>query len=271
MPDVEAGGQVEIVPDGPAGCFVVRVDGREQSYVDLGDPTRLAFDYVRRIGDVLDAVAPPGKPIRVVHVGGAGLTIPRYVTATRPRSAQVVLEPAGALTALVRAQLPLPRHSGIKVRAVDGVSGVAALRDDYADVMVVDAFDDGRVPIGLLEAEHLAQVGRVLDPDGCYVLNLVDQAPFALARDVVAGLRGVFSTLMVSAEPATLRGRRPGNLLVTASRGGVPLADLRRRAASSPAPYQVLDDRLVSDTLGGGRALRASTQAPQPARRHLDR
>lgn len=252
---------VEIVADGAAGCFVVRIDGREQSYVDLSDATRLAFDYVRRIGDVLDALAPAGQPIRVVHVGGAGLTLPRYVAATRPTSAQVVLEPDEALTARVRDELPLPRRSGIKVRAVDGVAGVAALRDDYADVVVVDAFDQGRVPIGLLESEHLAQIGRVLHPDGCYVLNLVDQAPFALARDVVAGLREVFSSLMVSAEPATLRGRRPGNLLVTAGRSGVPLADLRRRAASSPAPYQVLDDRRVSDTFGGGRALRT----PPPA------
>lgn len=247
---------IEIVPDGAAGCFVVRIDGREQSYVDLNDPTRLAFDYVRRIGDVLDAVAPPGNPIRVVHVGGAGLTLPRYVAATRPTSAQVVLEPAEVLTARVREELALPRRSGIKVRAVDGVTGIAALRDDYADVVVVDAFEHGSVPIGLVEAAHFAEIGRVLQPEGCYVLNLVDQAPFALARDAVAGLREVFTSLMVSAEPATLRGRRPGNLLITAGRTGVPLTDLRRRAASSSAPYQVLDDRLVSDTLGGGHPLR---------------
>ncbi len=253
---------IEIAPDGAAGCFVVRIGGREQSYVDLGDPTRLAFDYVRRIGDVLDALAPAGEPIRVVHVGGAGLTLPRYVAATRPTSAQVVLEPATEVTARVREELPLPRRSGIKVRAVDGVTGIAALRDDYADVVVVDAFDAGKVPLGLVQAEHFAQLARVLRPDGCYVLNLVDEAPFTHARDTVAGLREVFSTLMVSAEPATLRGRRPGNLLITAARTRVPLEDLRRRAASSPAPYQVLDDRRVSDTFGGGRPLRATAAAP---------
>lgn len=252
---------VEIVADGGAGCFIVRVGGREQSYVDLNDPTRLAFDYVRRVGDVLDALAPPSEPIRVVHVGGAGLTLPRYVAATRPTSAQVVLEPAENLTARVRDELPLPRRSGIKVRAVDGVTGIAALRDGYADVVVVDAFERGNVPVGLVEAEHFAQIGRVLLPTGCYVLNLVDQAPFTLARDTVAGLREVFTSLMISAEPATLRGRRPGNLLITAGRNGVPLADLRRRAASSPAPYQVLDDRRVSDTFGGGHPLRSRTGA----------
>ncbi len=243
---------LEIVPDGPEGCFVVRIDGRDQSYVDLTDPTHLAFDYVRRIGDVLDAVAPPGVPLRLVHVGGAGLTLARYVTATRPTSAQIVLEPDPAMTERVRAELPLPRRSGIKVRPVDGVRGVAALRDDMADVVVVDAFDDGEVPGELLEVEHLAEVARVLAPDGCYVLNLADRAPFTLAREAVAGLREVFGAIMVSAEPATLRGRRPGNLLVCAGARSVPLEALRSRAASSAAPYRVLDSQRVSDSLGGG-------------------
>ena len=246
---------LEILADGGADCWVVRVDGRDQSHVDLRDLTRLAFDYVRRIGDVLDAVAPEGEAIRVVHVGGAGLTLPRYVAATRATSAQFVLEPDEALTARVRAELPLARRSGIKVRPVDGVTGIAALRDGYADVVVVDAFADGRVPHDLLEREHLADVGRVLVPGGCYVLNLADHAPFTLARDVVAGLLESFTSIMVSAEPATLRGRRPGNLVLTAARGEVPLDALRRRARSSASPYTVLDQRLVSDTLGGGRPL----------------
>lgn len=247
---------LEIIPDGAEGRFLVTVDGRDQSYVDLLDPTHLVFDYVRRIGDVIDAAAPPGVPLRVVHVGGAGLTLPRYVAATRPTSAQVVLEPDEEVTARVREALPLPRRSGIKVRPVDGAAGLAALRDDHADLLVVDAFQDGRVPEDLLDVEHAAQAARVLHEKGYYVLNLADRAPFTLAREVVAGLREVFSTLAVSAEPATLRGRRAGNLLVTASRSSVPLAALRRSAASSPAPYQVLDDRRVSDSLGGGRPRR---------------
>ena len=88
----------------------------------------------------------PGTPLRAVHLGGAGLTLPRYVAATRPTSWQVVLEPDGPLTELVRRELPLPRRSGIKVREVDGRTGVAALRDDAAQLVVVDAFADARVP-----------------------------------------------------------------------------------------------------------------------------
>ncbi|MCW2815117.1 MAG: putative spermidine synthase [Nocardioides sp.] len=252
-PDEElpAGGPLrEVVPTEHAGAFVVRVDGHDQSYVDLDDPTRLAFDYVRRMGDVVDVLPPDAT--RVVHVGGAGLTLARYVAATRPGTGQVVLEPDEELTALVRERLPLPRGSGIKVRPVDGVTGVAALRDDHAHLLVIDAYDAGEVPEDVVAPAFLADVARVLAPGGLVLLNLADRAPFRRARDVVARLRAAVGPVVLSAEPATLRGRRAGNLLLVA--GAVPpLEALRRSAATSAAPYKVLDERQVSDSFGGGR------------------
>ena len=152
---------VEIVPGDRPGSFVLRMSGMGQSYVDLEDPTRLVFEYVRRIGDVIDVSAPAGEPVRVVHVGGAGLTLARYVATTRPRSPQVVLEPSAAVTDLVRQELPLPRQSGIKVRPVDGRAGIAALRDEHAELVVVDAFADARVPGELVTAAFFADVARV--------------------------------------------------------------------------------------------------------------
>jgi spermidine synthase len=248
-------GEVEVLRDGPT-AYLLRIGGRDQSHVDVEDPTRLAFDYVRRIGDVVDLHGEPGVPQRVVHVGGGGLTLPRYVAATRPRSGQIVLEPAIDVTDAVRAQLPLPARSGIKVRPVDGRTGLAALRDASADLVIVDAFEHGRVPADLVTLECFATVGRVLAPDGLLLLNLVDRAPFAHTRRVVAGVRASYSSLLLSAEPATLRGRRDGNLLVVAGRTPVPLAALRRRAASSPLPYRVLDQDAVSSSFGGGDPLR---------------
>jgi hypothetical protein len=69
---------------------------------------------------------------------------------------------------------------------------------------------------------------------------------------VLAAVRTSLPALMVSAEPATLRGRRPGNLLLVAGRGSVPAGALRARATSSPTPYRVLDGPILRDTLGGG-------------------
>ncbi|WP_345523564.1 fused MFS/spermidine synthase [Nocardioides conyzicola] len=255
----------EIVPGDRLGTFVLRMSGMDQSCVDLEDPTRIVFDYVRRLADVVDAVAPSGTPLRVVHVGGAGMTLPRYVAATRPRSAQVVLEPAAAVTDLVRRDLPLPRNSGIKVRDVDGAAGVAALRDAFADLVVVDAFADARVPGSLVTAAFAADLLRVVGPGGVVAFNLTDRAPFGWTRRAVAAIRLSFPAVLLTAEPATLRAKRLGNLVVVASAGTVPLDALRSRAASSAAPYRVLDARAVSDSFGGGTPFTEADTADSPA------
>jgi hypothetical protein len=255
----------EILPTERPGAFVMRADGFDQSYVDLDDPSRLAFDYVRRMGDVIDAWGSAGAPVRVLHVGGAGMTLPRYVAHTRPRSPQVVLEPDEDVVALVRRELPLPRRSGIKVRPVDGRTGLGAVRGGSLDLVVVDAFADGRVPADLVTEECAEQYARALVADGLLLLNLVDRAPFAWTRRVVAAVRTVLPAVLVSAEPATLRARRPGNLLLVAGRVDVPVTALRERASQGAAPYRVLDSRQVSDTLGGGVPFTDADATPSPS------
>ena len=258
---------MEIVPADRPDAYLLRLDGMDQSLVDLADPTRLVFDYVRRIGDVIDAHAPAGATVRILHVGGAALTLPRYVAATRPRSAQIVLEPDADLVDRVRAELPLPQRSGIKIRIVDGRSGITAVRDGAMDLVVVDAFAEGRMPAELTPAPFWEHVARVLSPDGRLVANLVDQAPFGHARRVIAGIRRHLPELVVTAEPATLRGRRQGNLVVVAGRsasGGIVTA-LSAAAARTGAPYRVLDAAATSDTLGGGMPFQDDDAAPGPA------
>ncbi|MCW2841974.1 MAG: spermidine synthase [Aeromicrobium sp.] len=261
------GRRIEIVPDRDrASASTLRIDGTDQSYVDLDDPTRLEFDYVQRMADAIDGHGTPVEPLRCVHIGGAGMTIPRYVAATRPRSSQVVLEPDAELTALVRERLPLPRNGGIKVRAVDGRTGVAALRDDFADVVVLDAFDGDRIPAELSTAEFFADLARVTVADGLVLLNLADHAPFPYLRRAVRGVCDAFGEVMISAEPATLKGRRFGNVLVMASQAPLPWQALARRAASSPFPYRVVPYREVVTTFAAKRPFTDADAERSPAR-----
>jgi hypothetical protein len=65
------------------GGSTVLVDGYPQSYVSLSDPGLLVFGYVQHLGAVLDSL--PDGPIAVTHVGGAAMTLPRYVQHTRAR------------------------------------------------------------------------------------------------------------------------------------------------------------------------------------------
>jgi spermidine synthase len=253
-----------IVPGDRPGTFVLRMSGMDQSQVDLDDPTRLGFDYVRRLADAIDLHKPAGEPVRVVHVGGAAMSLPRYVAMVRPRSAQVVLEPDVEVTELVRERLPLPRHSGIKVRPVDGRTGVAALRDGYAELVVLDAFADARVPGGLVTSEFYADVARVLGPSGRLLANFTDRAPFAWTRRAVAGLSAVFGDLVLSVDTTTLRGRRYGNLVVVAGDAPLPVQGLRDLASRSATPYRVLDAGEISDRFGGGTPFTEADTEPSP-------
>jgi SAM-dependent methyltransferase len=228
----------------PSDVYVLELDDMQQSAVDLGDPTRLVFDYMRRVGDVIDRL-PPG-PVRVLHVGGAAMTLPRYIHATRPRSSQIVLEPSVEIIERVRREAPLPPRSGIKVRPVDGKSGIADVRDGFADMVILDAFDGGHTPAELTSAAFVEDVRRVLAPSGVFVANLVDRAPFARVRDFVAAARDL-GDMVIGVEPATMKGRRPGNLIIAC--GTVPSSPF---GSPSPMEYRIFADRAVTDSFGGG-------------------
>ena len=232
-------------------AFTLRVGRTDQSYVDLDDPLRLEFDYQQQIAVVLDQVALPPTPVRTVHVGGAAMTMARYVAATRPRSAQVVLEPDAEMTAFVRQHLPLPARSGIRVRGVDGRSGVAALRDGFADLVILDAFVGPRTPAELTSLEFWSDVRRVLAGNGTVVANVTDRGPLGYARRVLAGLAECFPHLVLAAEASTLKGRRFGNVILAASAHPLPVTEIAAEAGRAPYPYRVLAGARLGQVLAG--------------------
>jgi spermidine synthase len=82
-PDGEPAIELVPDPDRPRAWTLV-VDGTPQSHVDLDDPRHLEFEYMRRLGHLIDLAAPPARPLRVLHLGAGALTLARYVAATRP-------------------------------------------------------------------------------------------------------------------------------------------------------------------------------------------
>lgn len=237
--DVGQPPRVERDPDDPQGWTVV-VGGVPSSYVHLGDPTRLDFEYVRWTGDLLDVLADEGQPLHCVHVGGAGCTIPRYVAATRPRSRQVVLESDPAVVALAREAFGFSRRSGFRLREADGLAGLADLVDGTWDVVVRDAFAGDTTPPHLTSTAFVDEVARVLSPSGVYVANVADRPGLGLTRREVATALTVFREVVLVGETQHLRGRRYGNVLLIASRVRLPVADLTRRVVSGPVRARVV-------------------------------
>ena len=230
-------------PSRPSGRMLF-LDGHESSYVDLTDPTHLEFSYVRRIGDVLDLVRPPRQPMEVLHIGGGGFTLPRYVAATRPRSRQVVYEFDPGLVQVAREHLGLRPLPGLRIRVGDARERMAAQPAGSADVVIGDAFAGVLVPPHLATLEFAAEVRRVLRPDGVYVLNVIDCPPLRVSRAEAATLLAAFDTVALVAERDMLRERDAGNVVFVAAgaaAGPLPLAPLARRAARGRYPDDVLD------------------------------
>lgn len=251
-------------PDG-GDAWTLDVEGTLQSHVDLTDPTRLSFDYTRRIGHVIDLVAPPGAAVDAVHLGGGGLTLPRYLAATRPGSRQRVFEIDAALTELVRRELPLPSSWRIRVGAVDARQGLAALKPASADLVVADVFAAARTPAHLASVELVREVARVLRPGGTYVANLVDGPPLWFARGQVATVRAVLRRAAVLIDGGILRGRRHGNVVVAASGARLPIGGLGHRCAADPVPSRVVAGDALTRFTGSAPVVTDQTAAAAPA------
>ena len=259
------GGTAELLADADRpGSWELSIDGVPQSHVDLADPTHLEFEYVRRIGHVLDLAAEPGTPLDVVHLGGGALTLPRYVAVTRPGSRQRVVELDQALTDLVRGSLPLPRAARVRVRADDARTGLAALPDASADVVVVDVFAGARTPAHLTTVEFAVDVARVLRPGGTTVWNVSDGPPLRFVRAEAATLAAVFRHVVLLAEPGTLRGRRFGNTVAVASDAELPVAGLTRRCAGDPMPSRVVAGEELTAFVGQAQPVADAAAEPSP-------
>ncbi|MGM0355781.1 spermidine synthase [Streptomyces sp. ECR3] len=260
------GGLARLTPDRDRPhSWSLFLDGAPQSHVDLDDPTRLAFDYQRRLGHVIDLAAPPGRPLRIAHLGGGAFTLARYTAATRPRSTQQVVERDGALVRFVRETLPLDPRARIRVRTLDAREGLAKLPEDWADLVLADVFDGARTPAHLTSVEFLADARRVVRPGGLYAANLTDGPPLAHLRGQIATAAEVFPELALVAEPAVLRGRRFGNAILLASDAPLPLAELTRRAASDPHSARVEHGGALADFTGGARPVTDADAVASPA------
>ncbi|MCL2652179.1 MAG: fused MFS/spermidine synthase [Propionibacteriaceae bacterium] len=261
-----------LVPDPyNAGAWLVTKDGADQSWLDPAHPTRLEFDYMQRIAWLIDAWSrqsglPDDARLRVVHVGGAGMSLARWVAATRPHSAQIVLEPDTAITAAVREFAPLGMHSGIKVRPLDGRTGVSAMPDRYADVVILDAFDHRQVPASLVSKEFMEDARRVLASGGLLAVNLIDAHPHDWSKRVVATISAVFAATGLLAEPSALKAHRVTNLVIGASQSPLPVEALTRRAAGASFPCTFMHDDTLSRWTGGAKPFTDADATPSPPR-----
>ena len=247
------------------GAYTLVVDGTPQSHVDLDDPTHLAFEYVRRIGHAIDLL--PEGPLTALHLGAGALTLPRYVEATRPGSRQQVIELEADLVWLVREKLPLPRGASIRVRYGDAREVMlklpAGLRGTV-DLLVVDVFGGSRIPAHVTSLEFYSAAAEFLSPTGMLIVNSADGAGLVFARGQASTLSTVFEHVAAVADPATLKGRRFGNVVLIGSRSPLPTDRMPRLYSSDPLPAKVVHGRELRDFVAGAPVVTDATAVPSP-------
>jgi hypothetical protein len=234
---------------------ILWLDDLRHAYVDLDDPTYLEFRYTRLLGDVVDAMAPPGAPLEAVHLGGGGFTIPRYTEATRPGSDSLVLELDPAVVRIAEDELGLVLGDGMRVRTGDARGHLRDVAADSADLVVGDAFGGRAVPYHLTTEEFVIDVSRVLRDDGIYAQNIIDQPPLRFLWADVATLREVFAHVAVLGPSERFDGSAGGNTNVMASDVPLTLAALRAELRDRGSADEVRADRDLDDAVDGATVL----------------
>ncbi|WP_144794909.1 spermidine synthase [Microbacterium paludicola] len=262
---LDHGGIATISPSSFTSGFELVVDGTPQSHVDLEDPTHLHFEYVVRMGAVIDQLR--AGPLTAVHLGAGALTIPRYIEATRPGSRQQVIEWEAPLAALVREHLPLPRGAAIRMRIADARAGVQKLPAALVgacDLVVSDVYSGAQTPAHLTSVEFYREVTGLLAPTGVLLVNVADGPGLAFARRQVATIAHVLPEVALLADTQVLKGRRFGNLVIAASPSPLPTEWLPRMLAAGPHPAKIAQGAEVVAFAQGARIVTDADAVASP-------
>lgn len=220
--------------------WIVNVNDVPSSHIDMNDPTVLEFEYMRWISGLVRAQWDSSFALRALHLGGGACTLARSFTAQYPGARQVAVELDGRLSELVRAWFDLPRAPLLRIRVGDARAVTETLSDNSRDLIVRDVFSGNTTPAALLTAQFVKQIRRVLSPGGMYIVNCGDRRDLSLARREAATIGGVFAHLAIVADPAMLKGRRYGNIIIAGS--DVPIGDspsLARELLGGAVPAHV--------------------------------
>ena len=237
-------------PERESGRVLV-LDTLRHSYVDLDDPTHLEFEYVRAIASVADASFPADEPLSALHVGGGGLTLPRYLAEVRPGTTSRVVEVDPGVVDIDRAQLGLETSGALRVDVADGRVGLAEEPVGERDLVVGDAFGGLSVPWQLTTREALELVDRALADHGVYAVNLIDNPPLGFVRAELATLRAVFETVVLLARVPVLTGEDGGNVIAVASQQPLDTAAIAAAMTDKDLAWRVAEgadlDEFVAD------------------------
>jgi spermidine synthase len=261
-------GDCELIADQDNSTgWLLRINGVMSSHIDLADPLFLDFEYMRWMAALLESRWPPeSRPkLRGLHLGGGACSLARYFSAAYPDARQVVVELDGKLAEYVRGWFDLPKAPLLRIRVGEARAITETLTPDTRDFIIRDVFAGALTPRPLTTSEFNDHVQRVLAPGGVYVVNSGDGPDLKNAREDAATIAASFKHTVIIADPAMLKGRRYGNMVMAGS--DLPFDDdprLARRLLGGAVPAHIWDDAKVR-AFAAGAPVRHDPAAPDPA------
>jgi hypothetical protein len=250
-------GDCELIADQDnSNGWLLKINGVMSSHIDLADPLFLDFEYMRWMAALIESRWPPvygkggpnqnGPRLRGLHLGGGACSLARYFHAAYPDARQVVVELDGKLAEYVRGWFDLPKAPLLRIRVGEAREVTETLTPDTRDFIIRDVFAGSLTPQPLTTVEFNEHIKRVLAPGGIYVVNSGDAPDLRNAREDAATIAAGFEHTLIIADPAMLKGRRYGNMVMAGS--DTPLdgdPQLARRLLGGAVPAHIWNDAQV--------------------------
>jgi MFS family permease len=165
------------------------LDNLIHGYFILDHPERLDYDYEHIYALVSDRVARAKAKaklaqdakavtptaLKTMFLGGGAYTFQRYILNKYPGSLAEVAEIDPAVTEANFQALGLPRDTPIVTHWGDARQFVERNQDKKQfDIIYGDAFNDFSVPWHLTTREFNDKLSRMMEPDGVYMINIID-------------------------------------------------------------------------------------------------
>ncbi len=229
----------ELATDDPRpGGRSLFLDSLRHAHVDLDDPTYLDIRYIRLFANAIETL--PEGPIRVLHIGGGGFSIPRYINAVRPGSTNVVLELDDQLVEIAEAELGLTTGDNLDIRTGDARLHLGDLPTDGFDLVIGDAYSGASVPWHLTTVEVAEEIDRLLTADGLYIMNVIDGDQSRFARSQLDTLGQVFDEMGVVL-PVDGIGKRGVNQILLTAQTPIPALQIEPDDGRQLTPEEVVD------------------------------
>jgi spermidine synthase len=152
-----------------AGVRLLRLDRSPQSSMRVDDPYDTDFEYPQYLHLAL-ALNPTASRTLVIGLGGG--TVVKQMWSAYPDMRIDAVEIDVAVVDVARRFFEVPDDERVRVLVGDGREFIERSTDTY-DVVILDAYDDDRLPYHLTTREFFESVRARMTPDGVAAYNVI--------------------------------------------------------------------------------------------------